>query len=128
MILEFNVGYNIYRKTKNSVTDTDMEYYKCKFYIDKDVWEDAFLSIVFMTQNNDLITIELGPYNDILMCVIPPKIINQNYLTFYIRSENRKTNTIALSLNNIYITQETVYTNNIIDNDIVDTLIEERKI
>lgn len=136
MILEFKVGYNISKHVTSTVT-SNAGYYKCKFYMDKNIWEGTFLSAVFTAPNGFFQTIELGPYNDILMCVIPPSIVQHENFNLYIRSEYQKTNTITLSLSSSYFNTNshyhpqndmdaTILVNNVLDDATIDALIENK--
>lgn len=104
MILEFSVDNNILkRNTSSTVLDQSTDYYKCKFYPDKDIWEGANMSATFMNDIGYIETVSLGDYSDLLACIIPNRIATGGFFNFYISSDdNRKTNTVSVALTNHY--------------------------
>ena len=93
MILEFKVGHDIVKITPSITTDTNPGYYKCKFYINKRIWGNTSLSVTFTNNIGYIETIPLGSSQDVLTCIIPSLIQSSNYFSFYIHSDNKKTNT-----------------------------------
>lgn len=104
MILEFKVSNEIFKKRETPVVvDQNNHYYKCKFYMDKNVW---YGSVLFATFTNDLgyiETVQLGEYNELLSCLVPQRLIQGGHFSLYISSNNNhKTNTIFIALTNHY--------------------------
>lgn len=101
MILEFNVSNNILKKKDASIkVEQSSDYCKCRFYLRK-MWKD---SVLFATFTNDLgyiETVRLGEYAKVLSCIVPPRISSGGFFSFYIYSNDRKTNTISITLTNI---------------------------
>lgn len=104
MILEFKVGKEIFKKRETpSIVDQNTNYYKCKFYMDKNVWHGSFVSATFMNDLGYIETVQLGDYNELLSCLVPPRIVSGGYFSLYIYdNNNRKTNTISVTLTNHY--------------------------
>lgn len=104
MILEFKVSKDILKKKDSPmVVNQSTDYYKLKFYPDKKIWQGSLLFATFTNNLGSIETIPLGEYNEILSCIVPPRIINGDFFSLYICSDdNRKTNTISITLTNNY--------------------------
>ena len=130
MILEFKVGHDIVKLTSSVVSDNNPGYYKCKFYINKRIWGNTSLSVTFTNNIGYIETIPLGMCQDVLTCIIPSLIQSSNYFSLYIHSDNKKTNTFSLTLNDNYRNQSSKKCNIISDiygkiNDKIDDVIYE---
>lgn len=104
MILEFKVNKDILKiRDSPKVLDQSTDYYKLKFYPNKKIWKG---SVLFATFSNDLgyiETVTLGEYNEILSCIVPPRIAKGGFFSLYICSDNHyRTNTISITLTNNY--------------------------
>lgn len=104
MILDFKVSRDILKKrTAPQVTHQNINYYKCKFYMDKNVWRNSLLFATFMNDLGYIETVELGEYNDVLSCLVPAQLTQGSFFSLYISdNNNRKTNTISVTLSNHY--------------------------
>jgi len=104
MILEFKVSKEIFKKREEpKVVDQNNNYYKCKFYMDKNVWRNSLLFATFTNDLGYIETVELGEYNEILSCLVPARLIQGGFFSLYISdNSNRKTNTISITLTNHY--------------------------
>lgn len=97
MIFEFFVDDSILRKD-NNIVDNNLEYYKCKFYINTKLWKNSFLYATFTNDAGYIETISLGECNNILTCLIPNKFLDYDKVLLYIFSEERETDTIIVNL------------------------------
>ena len=104
MILEFKVSNEILKKTETpAVVDQNTNYYKCKLFMDKNVWQESLISATFMNDLGYIETVQLGEYNELLSCLIPSRIVQGGYFSLYISNDNNyKTNTISVALTNHY--------------------------
>lgn len=104
MILEFKVSREILKKRQPPVVvDQSSAYYKCKFFIDVNVWRGSMLYATFMNDLGYIDTVPLGLCTDVISCLVPERIAKGGYFSLYISSDNNyKTNTISVTLTNHY--------------------------
>lgn len=104
MILEFRVNKDILKKKDSpKVLDQSTDYYKLKFYPSKKIWKGCTLFATFSNDLGYIETVPLGEYNEILSCIVPPRIVKGGFFSLYICSDdNYKTNTISITLTNSY--------------------------
>lgn len=104
MILEFSVSNDILRRNNaTTVLDQSTDYYKCKLYPKKEIWEGKTMFATFMNDLGYIETVGLGEYSDLLACLVPTRIASGDYFRFYIFSDdNKKTNTVSVALTNHY--------------------------
>lgn len=108
MILEFSVDDDILRRNNApTVLDQSTDYYKCKFYPKREIWQGTNMSATFMNDLGYIETVGLGECTDLLACLIPERIASGGYFNFYISSDdNKKTNTVSVALTNHYTKAE----------------------
>ena len=108
MILEFSVDDDILRRNNTTtVLDQSTDYYKCKFYPKREIWQGENMSATFMNDLGYIETVGLGECTDLLACLIPERIASGGYFNFYISSdEHKKTNTVSVALTNHYTKAE----------------------
>lgn len=101
MIFEFFVNDDIHKKN-NNIIDNNLEYFKCKFYINMKIWKKSNLFAVFTNDAGYIETVPLGEANELLTCIIPQTFLNYDKVFLYIYSDDyeHETNTIIVNLTN----------------------------
>lgn len=104
MILKFNVSNEILKKRETpTVVDQNTNYYKCRFFMDEQIWHGSLISATFMNDLGYTESVQLGEYSKLLSCLVPSRLIQGGYFSLYISDDNnRKTNTISVTLTNHY--------------------------
>lgn len=97
MIFEFFVDNNIYRKNSN-IVDSNLEYFKCKFYLNTEVWGNSNIFVTFTNDYGYIETLGLGKASKIVTCLIPQKFIEYNEIFLYLHADEKVTNSIAVDL------------------------------
>ena len=83
MLFEFKIyDREIIKINKTYITNVD-KYNKCKFYFDKETWQNKELFVTFINKNGYAQTVILGKWNEILSCTIPSHILNFEYFKIF---------------------------------------------
>ena len=97
MLFEFKI-YNkeIIKINKTYITNTD-GYNKCKFYFDKETWEDKDIFVTFINKNGYSQTVILGKWDETLSCTVPSRMMDFDFFKVFAYAKDLfKTNTIKV--------------------------------
>lgn len=97
MLFEFKI-YNkeIIKINKAYITNVD-KYDKCKFYFDKETWQDKELFVTFINKDGYSQTVILGKWDETLSCSIPARILDFEYFKIFCYAKDLfKTNTLKV--------------------------------
>lgn len=97
MLFEFKIyDREIIKINKAYITNID-KYNKCKFYFDKDTWENKELFVTFINKDGYSQTVILGKWAETLSCNIPGRILDYEYFKIFCYAKDLfKTNTLKV--------------------------------
>ena len=97
MLFEFKIYHKeIIKINKAYITNVD-KYNKCKFYFDKQTWQDKELFVTFINKNGYSQTVILGKWAETLSCSIPARILDYEYFKIFCYAKDLfKTNTLKV--------------------------------
>ena len=97
MLFEFKVYHKeIIKLNKKYITHTD-KYDKCKFYFDKETWQDKQIFVTFIDTNGYSQNVILGKWDEVLSCIIPNDIADGSYFKVFAYGRDYfKTNTLKV--------------------------------
>lgn len=97
MLFEFKVYHKeIIKLNKQQITHTD-EYDKCKFYFDKETWQDKQIFVTFINKNGYSQNVILGKWDEVLSCTIPNGISDATYFKVFAYGRDYfRTNTLKV--------------------------------
>ena len=98
MLFEFKIyDREIIKINKAYITNID-KYNKCKFYFDKDTWENKELFVTFINKDGYSQTVILGKWADVLSCNVPSGMMeNESFKIFAYAKDLFKTNTLKVN-------------------------------
>ena len=97
MLFEFKIyDREIIKINKTYITNVD-KYNKCKFYFDKETWQNKELFVTFINKNGYAQTVILGKWNEVLSCTVPSRILDFEYFKVFCYARDLfKTNTLKV--------------------------------
>lgn len=97
MLFEFKIyDKEIIKINKAYIINVD-KFNKCKFYFDKNTWEDKELFVTFINKNGYSQTVILGKWDEVLSCSIPNHMLDCDYFKIFCYAKDLfKTNTITV--------------------------------
>lgn len=99
MLFEFKIYHKeIIKLNKQYITNTD-KYNKCKFYFDKETWQDKQIFVTFINKDGYAQNVILGKWDEVLSCAIPDGITNKEYFKVFAYGRDYfKTNTLKVDM------------------------------
>lgn len=100
MLFEFKIyDKELIKINKTYITNVD-KYNKCKFYFDKETWQDKELFVTFINKNGYAQTVILGKWDEVLSCNIPERILDFEFFKIFCYAKDLfKTNTLKVYKN-----------------------------
>ena len=100
MLFEFKIyDKEMIRINKGYVINID-NYHKCKFYFDKETWQDKELFVTFINKDGYYQTVILGKWAETLSCSVPAHMLDFDYYKIFCYSKDMyKTNTLKVYSN-----------------------------
>lgn len=100
MIIKFKIKKQTLSKVQDTNTsNNDTTFYKCKFFFDRQTWNNKELFAVFKNNIGYTQIVPLGHYNDVLSCTLPKRMVSDKYFKLYVYAKDSiKTNTISVTL------------------------------
>ena len=97
MLFEFKIyDREIIKINKAYITNVD-KYNKCKFYFDKETWQNKELFVTFINKNGYSQTVILGKWAETLSCSIPNRMLDYEYFKIFCYARDYfKTNTLKV--------------------------------
>ena len=97
MLFEFKIYNKEIIKIEKAYIVNVNKYNKCKFYFDKETYQDKELFVTFIDKNGYSQTVILGKWAETLSCNIPKHMVNSEYFKiFCYTKEMFKTNTLTV--------------------------------
>lgn len=123
MLFEFKIyDTEMIKINKAYITNVD-KYNKCKFYFDKETWQDKELFVTFINKNGYAQTVILGKWSEVLSCTIPVAMLKDEYFKIFCYTKNLfKTNTLK-----VYINKKKCPKRDKQKNDAIEYLMEKLK-
>ena len=106
MLFEFKIyDKEIIKINKAYIINVD-KFNKCKFYFDKNTWENKELFVTCINKNGYSQTVILGKWDEVLSCSIPNHMLDYDYFKIFCYAKDLfKTNTITVHKNKQKCTQ-----------------------
>lgn len=123
MLFEFKI-YNreLIKVNDRHVVNIDA-FNKCKFYFQKDIWDNKEIFVTFINEYGYSQVIMLGKWAEVLSCTIPDIFLKGKYFRIFVYSKDSfKTNTLKININ-----KKTCSTSKTQRHEAINYLIDELK-
>ena len=97
MLFEFKIyDKEIIKINKAYITNID-KYNKCKFYFDKETWQNKELFVTFINKDGYSQTVILGKWAETLSCNVPERMLDYEYFKIFCYTKDLfKTNVLKV--------------------------------
>ena len=99
MLLEFKIKEKSITKINNQQVTKNDKYNKCKFYFDRQSYQNKELFVVFKNKYGYSQIVTLGVWQEVMSCTIPKRFLQDSFFHIYVYAKNSfKTNSITVLL------------------------------
>lgn len=99
MLLEFKITKKEIQKVNNKKAKKIDQYNKCKFYFDRESYQNKELYAVFKNKYGYSEIVTLGAWKDVMSCSIPKRFLKDSFFRIFVYAKDSySTNTISVIL------------------------------
>lgn len=100
MLFEFKIYNKELVKINNQNAINTDRYTKCRFYFQKEIWQDKEIYVTFIDETGYNQIMVLGKWNEVLSCTIPKQFLKGKYFKIFAYTDTLfRTNTIKVNTN-----------------------------